>query len=204
MKHIEPAEGGRLVGYARVSTADQRLDLQLDALRKAGVHDDNLHQENISAAARHRPGLDMAFRDLRAGDVLVVWKLDRLARSIPDLVRRLEALEEIGAGFRSLTEAIDTTTAMGRLVLHIMGAVAQFERDLARERTKAGMQAAARKGMKLGASKKLSAEQIAALERDLANPEMTVREAAMRAGIHINSVYNYVGGGKRTAMMKRT
>lgn len=203
MKHIEPAEGGRLVGYARVSTADQRLDLQLDALRKAGVHDDNIHHENISAGAKYRPGLDMAFRDLRAGDVLVVWKLDRLARSVPDLVKRLATLEEIGVGFRSLTEAIDTTTAMGRLVLHIMGAVAQFERDLATERTKAGMKAAQARGMKVGAAKKLDAEQIAALEVDLANPDLTVKEAARRAGIHVNSVYNYVEGGKRGRILQR-
>jgi DNA invertase Pin-like site-specific DNA recombinase len=95
-------------------------------------------------------------------------------------------------------------TARERLVRRILEAVAQYEKELSRDRTKSEIQAAARKGMKLGASKKLSSEQIEALERDLANPEMTVREAAQRAGIHINSVYNYVGGGKRTAMMKRT
>src|SRR5207244_3451862 len=105
---------GRLIGYARVSTSDQRLDLQIDALRKAGVHDDNLHKDYASGARVSRKGLAEALRDIRAGDVLVVWKLDRLGRSLPDLLKKMEELDRIGAGFRSLTEAIDTTTAMGK------------------------------------------------------------------------------------------
>src|SRR3954468_15341405 len=105
MKQLATPLNGRLVGYARVSTSDQRLDLQLDALAKAGVHPDNVHKDfAISGARVTRKGLTNALRDVRAGDTLVVWKLDRLGRSVPDLLKKLEDLDRIGAGFRSLTE----------------------------------------------------------------------------------------------------
>jgi DNA invertase Pin-like site-specific DNA recombinase len=159
MKQLSPTPlNGRLVGYARVSTADQRLDLQLDALTKAGVHPDNIHKDFASGARVTRKGLTNALRDVRSGDTLVVWKLDRLGRSLPDLIKKMEELRAMGVGFRSLTEGIDTTTAMGTLVLHLMGAIAQFERDLTRERTAAGMRAARARGVRIGAKPKLSPE----------------------------------------------
>jgi DNA invertase Pin-like site-specific DNA recombinase len=186
---------GRLIGYARVSTSDQRLDLQLDALRRAGVHDDNIHKDFASGARVTRKGLTNALRDVRAGDVLVVWKLDRLGRSLPDLIRRMEELDAIGAGFRSLTEAIDTTTAMGKLVLHLMGAIAQFERDLTRERTAAGMRSARGRGVQIGAKPKLTDNQKDAAKALLLR-NMTVKDVAQKFGVSTGTIYNYFPGGK--------
>ena len=140
----------RLIGYARVSTDEQSPDLQLDALRRAGVMEDNLHVDKASGIAKSRPGLRHALMDARAGDTLVVWKLDRLGRSLLDLLNHIEALEARGVGFRSLTEGIDTTTPAGRMLMHVIGALAQFERDLIVERTKAGMAAAKARGKKFG------------------------------------------------------
>lgn len=148
-------EGVRLVGYARVSTEDQNLDMQIDALVRAGVDRDAIYVEKVSGAARRRPQLDLALKRLREGDVLVVWRLDRLARSLSDLIRRIEILQAKGAGFKSLNEAVDTTTASGRLVLHIFGAVAEFERQLIADRTRAGMQSKMDKGWKPGVPPKL-------------------------------------------------
>src|SRR5262249_41594749 len=118
-------EGPRLIGYARVSTADQSVEMQLEALRKAGGHPDNLYHEQISGVAQRRPRLDLAFKDAREGDTFVVWKLDRMGRSLLDLLDRLKRLETRGIHFRSITEGIDTTTPGGRLIMHVMGALAQ-------------------------------------------------------------------------------
>ena len=136
-----------LIGYARVSTFDQELALQLDALGHAGcgrIFEDR----GVSGARAERPGLGQALAYVRDGDVLVVWKLDRLGRSLPHLIETVTALERRGAGLRSLTEAIDTTTPGGRLIFHVFGALGQFERDLIRERTRAGLVAAAARGRK--------------------------------------------------------
>lgn len=141
---------GRLIGYARVSTEDQNLDMQTKALLAAGVHPDNLHTDKISAAARKRPGLDLALRDCVEGDTLVVWKLDRLGRSVLDLLTKLQALEKRGVKFRSLTEGIDTNTIVGTLLLHILGAIAQFERSLIAQRTKTGIAAKKARGESFG------------------------------------------------------
>jgi DNA invertase Pin-like site-specific DNA recombinase len=195
MKRPEPAPDGRLVGYARVSTADQKLDLQLDALRKAGVHDDNIHTDQASGARTTRAGLTNALRDVRRGDVLVVWRLDRLARSLSDLVKRLDEFEKDGVGFRSLTESIDTTTAAGRLILHIMGAIAEFERQLTRERTTAGMRSAASRGVRLGAKRKLTDAKAKAAERML-REHMTVRDIAKKLGVSVGTIYNHFPGGR--------
>jgi DNA invertase Pin-like site-specific DNA recombinase len=146
---------GELIGYARVSTADQVMDLQLDALRKAGCL--NIHEEPAtSGAKKNRPVLDMAIKDLRPGDTLVVWRLDRLSRSIKDLYERLGQIERAGAGFKSLTEAFDFTTATGRLILGMLAIMAEFERQLTIERTKAGMAVLREKGHKMGAPAKLT------------------------------------------------
>lgn len=130
-----------LVGYARVSTQDQSLDLQLDALRKAGVKEDNLHVEKVSGAAKNRPALDLAIKDLREGDTLLVWRLDRFARSMRDLYARLDRVYAKGAKFRSLTEAFDFDTMTGKFVLGILGLVAELERQIIAARTKAGIEA---------------------------------------------------------------
>lgn len=135
-----------LVGYARVSTDDQRLDLQLDALRKAGVPESQMFMEHISGVSTNRKQFKKALRHLREGDTLVVWKLDRLGRSLKELVHLAEDFKNRGINFHSLTEHIDTATAMGSMIFHIMACFAQFERDLISERTKAGLQAARERG----------------------------------------------------------
>lgn len=196
MKLPAPMENGRLVGYARVSTSDQRLDLQLDALQRAGVHPDNIHKDFASGARVTRVGLTNAMRDVRAGDVLVVWKLDRLGRSLPDLIKKMEELKAMGAGFRSLTEGIDTTTAMGTLVLHLMGAIAQFERDLTRERTTAGMKAARARGVPFGAKRKLSDSQRAEVGVLLRTSELSVKQIAKRMKVSPGTIYNMFPGGR--------
>ena len=138
-KKTEIQPEGFLVGYARVSTVDQNLDLQTDALRKAGVREDNLHVEKLSATSKNRPALDLAIMDLRAGDTLVVWRLDRFARSMRDFYTRLDQVHAKGAKFRSLTENFDFGTFMGEFVLTILAAVAQLERQIIAYRTKAGI-----------------------------------------------------------------
>lgn len=147
------------IGYARVSTDEQNLDLQLEALEAAGcthVYTD----KGISGSATKRRGLNRALKAVEAGDILVVWKLDRLGRSLPHLIDIITALRDRGVGFLSLQEQIDTTSAGGRFYLHILAALAEFEREMIRERTKAGMAAAKKRGVQLGRPLKLSACQI--------------------------------------------
>jgi DNA invertase Pin-like site-specific DNA recombinase len=150
-----PPAGPRLVGYARVSTDEQNLDMQVSALVNAGVHPDNIHSEHVSAVANRRPRLEMALRDARNGDTLLVWKLDRLARSLEDLLAIMKRLDGAGVAFKSLTEGIDTSTSIGKLLLHVLGAIAQFERDLTVERTKAGVAAHRARGGKVGQPAKI-------------------------------------------------
>lgn len=163
-KKTKPAEGqpeGFLVGYARVSTVDQNLDLQVDALRKAGVKEDNLHVEKRSAASAKRPALDNAIKDLREGDTLVVWRLDRFARSMRDLYSRLDRVYAKGASFRSLTENFDFSTFTGKFVLGILGLVAELERQIIAHRTSAGIETWKAKGIgNWGRQAKLSEKQI--------------------------------------------
>lgn len=149
----------RLIGYARVSTADQDHALQLDALKAAGC--EQIHSDTISGAARKRPGLDAALQDLRAGDVLVVWRLDRLGRSLSHLIELVASLEHRGVGFRSISDSVDTTSAGGRLVFHIMGSLAEFERNLISERTRAGMASARSRGASVGRRRALTPAQVA-------------------------------------------
>jgi|GEM_PF-238134 len=149
-----------IIGYARVSTDDQRLDLQLAALREAGC-DKTFQDHGATGSNMDRPGLDAAINTLGPGDTLVVWRLDRLGRSLTDLVQFIDDLGAKGCNFRSLNEAVDTSTSGGRLIFHIMAAFAEFERNLIRERTKAGLEAARQRGSRLGRPpKKLSAHQI--------------------------------------------
>jgi len=146
------------IGYARVSTEDQNLSLQLDALNAAGC--ERIFQDKVSGSSTARPGLTKALAAIGAGDVLTVWRLDRLGRSLPHLIATVVDLQERGAGFHSLTEAIDTETAGGELVFHMMGALAQFERRLIVERTRSGLDAAKRRGVKLGRKHVLTPAQI--------------------------------------------
>ncbi len=173
---------GRQVGYARVSTDDQNLDLQRRALRDAGcleIYED----KGVSGVAARRPNLDRAMAALMPGDVLMVWKLDRLGRSLIHLVETIRALGDRGIGFRSLSDNIDTTSAGGRLVLHMSAAFAEFERDLIAERTRAGMQARKARGERVGRQRKLTAEQVAEARRMLDQPGAT--RAAVARGLKV-------------------
>ena len=147
------------IGYARVSTDEQTLSLQLDALQAASC-ENIFSDEGISGATRDRPGLNDALSTIDKGDTLVVWKLDRLGRSLPHLLELITSLGEKGIGFQSLSEQIDTSSAGGRLVFHIMGALAEFEQSLISERTKAGMKAAKRRGIHVGRPQTLSGERL--------------------------------------------
>src|SRR5437868_5612677 len=153
------------IGYARISTGEQTLDLQLDALKAAGC--DKVFTDTASGAKTERPGLSDALSHVRPGDVLVVWRLDRLGRSLRDLIDRLLELDQRGVGFKSLTESIDTTTPGGKLIFHIFGALAEFERDLIRERTNAGLAAARARGRLGGRKRALQTEKQLALAHTL-------------------------------------
>lgn len=146
------------IGYARVSTGDQHLDLQERALREAGVA--RIFTDRVSGSSASRPGLDKARAALSSGDVLVIWRLDRLGRSLPHLISVVADLGSRGVGLRSLSDAIDTTTAQGKLIFHMMGALAEFERGLISERTQAGLQAAKARGARLGRRPALDAAQV--------------------------------------------
>lgn len=183
-----------LVGYACVSTQDQNPALQLDALTAAGC--EKVFTEKASGAQRDRPELAAALSYMRSGDSLVVWKLDRLARSLPQLIETVATLEDQGIGFRSLTEAIDTTTAGGKLVFHIFGALAEFERSVIRERTRAGLKAARDRGRKGGRPPALSAADLAAAKALLRDPAITVDEVATRLKVSPATLYRHLPGGR--------
>ena len=179
-----------LIGYARVSTVDQNPDLQRNALTEAGC--EQIFTEQMSGAVADRPELMAALGCARAGDTLVVWKLDRLARSIRQLIDTAEDLRVRGVGFRSLTEALDTTTAQGRLVFHMFGALAEFERSLIRERTRAGLQAAKKAGRTGGRPPKLTDDDIQAAKAMLTTPEIGVASVAHRLGVSLATLYRHI------------
>ncbi len=183
-----------LVGYARVSTREQNQALQLDALRAAGC--ERVYTEKASGAQRERPELKAALDYAREGDTLVVWKLDRLARSIRQLIETVEDLEQRKIGLRSLTEAIDTTTPGGRLVFHVFAALAEFERAVIRERTAAGREAARARGRKGGRPRRLSAADLAVAKAMLRDPEITVEEVARRLRVAPSTLYRHLPGGR--------
>lgn len=156
------------IGYARVSTADQSMDLQTDALKAAGC--ERVFYDTGTGANETRSGLSEALSHAREGDTLIVWKLDRLGRSLKHLVHTVEALHSRGIGFKSLQESIDTTTSGGKLVFHLFASLAEFERELIRERTSAGLAAARARGRKGGRPVKLTARQVDQARRLLADP----------------------------------
>ena len=170
-----------IIGYARVSTQDQNPQLQLDAL--AGAGSEQVFHETAAGTFRDRPELSACLRTLRKGDALVVWKLDRLARSLKDLVEVIHDLNRRGVGFRSLTESIDTTTPGGRLVFHIFGALAEFEHSLIRERTIAGLNAARARGRKGGRKHALSDQDVRKAAAMLSDPKITKTEVAKHVGV---------------------
>ena len=183
-----------LVGYARVSTQDQNPQLQLDALKAAGC--EKIFVEKASGAQRDRPELSAAIDYARAGDTLVVWKLDRLARSLKQLIETIEALEQREIGFRSLTEAIDTTTSGGRLVFHIFASLAEFERLIIRERTRAGLDAARSRGRTGGRPPALTDKDLTAAKAMLKDDTMTVEEIAKQLGVAPSTLYRHLPGGR--------
>lgn len=192
-----------LIGYARVSTHDQNAGLQVDALTAAGC--ERIFVETISGAAHDRPKLKAALRAAKHGDALVVWKLDRLARSFSHLLETVATLDRRGIGFLSLTENIDTVTAGGRLVLHIFGALAEFERAIIYERTMAGLESARARGRIGGRPTKLTETDIAHARALLENSDLSVPAVARQLNVSVSTLYARVGAvrGARRAIDQR-
>src|SRR5918912_585250 len=181
-----------LIGYARVSTDDQNLDLQRDALEKAGC--ELIFEDNVSGTKARRPGLEQALSHLRSGDTLVVWRLDRLGKSLKHLIETVTELQEKGIEFKSLTESIDTPTSGGKLVFHIFGALAEFEREIIRERTKAGLDAARSRGRKGGPKHKLTPKQVEIVRQLYQDKSHSLEEICDSFGISRVTLWRYVKG----------
>ncbi|AWB26089.1 MULTISPECIES: recombinase family protein [Methylobacterium] len=181
-----------LLGYARVSIDDQTALLQLEALEAAGC--ERTFSEPASGAAAGRPVLAELLNHSRRGDTLVVWRLDRLGRSLPHLIETVQKLERRGVGLQSLTEGIDTTAPNGRLVFHLFGALAQFEREVIHERAMVGLAAARARGRKGGRPPKLSAEKLQVAQRLLKDPKLTVSEVARTLGVHRSTLHKALNG----------
>lgn len=193
-----------LVGYARVSTGEQDVALQRDALLAAGVSERLLFTETASGALRERPVLNDCFSRLRAGDVLVVYSMSRLGRSVVDVLDRVESLRERGCGFRSLTENIDTTTPAGRAFLTIVAALAQMEREILSERTRAGLAARKSAGVRLGRPPKLTRLQIETARTMLdGQPKPTVAEVATALGVGPATLYRAFAAEREAAKVSR-
>jgi DNA invertase Pin-like site-specific DNA recombinase len=178
------------IGYARVSTHEQNLDLQRDALQRAGC--ERIIEDTASGGKASRAGLAQALDLLRQGDVLVVWRLDRLGRTLKHLIELMADLERRGIGFHSVTESIDTTTANGKLFFHMFGALAEFERNLIRERTQAGLQAARARGKKGGRPKALDAKRRARTVELYREGNLSVNEICRTQGISRGTLYAYI------------
>ena len=178
------------VGYARVSTEEQNLDLQMQALKAAGCED--IYCEKVSGAAKRRPQLDLALKALQEGDVLVVWRLDRLARSMRQLLVRLDQIVEAGAKLKSLTEEIDISTAVGRLMLTFLGGFAEFERSLTVERTNAGIAAAKARGVRFGRKPKFTEAKRKRALKLWKSKKYTNKEIARRIGISPTLFQNFL------------
>jgi len=180
-----------LVGYARVSTTEQNIELQVDALEMLGC--DHIFQDKASGSLTHREGLSSALSYVREGDTLVVWRLDRLGRSLKHLIETISQLEERRIGFRSLQESIDTTTSGGRLIFQIFGALAEFERNLIRERTYAGLNAARARGRIGGRPKILDENKTALLLQLYTEKKHTIKEICAILNITKPTLYSYLG-----------
>src|ERR687885_646151 len=185
------------IGYARVSTDEQNLDSQIDALVKAGCERRHIFTDKVSGTKDRRPGLEDALSHLREGDTLVVWRLDRLGRSLRHLIDTVTSLAEQGIGFKSLQESIDTTTSGGKLVFHIFGALAEFEREIIRERTKAGMEAARSRGKQGGRPKKLSKNKAEMARKLYLDKTHSIEEICQTLGISRMTLWRYVKDGQQ-------
>lgn len=182
------------VGYARVSTQEQDTAAQIDALKAAGC--ERAFAETASGAQRDRPELTAALTYMRPGDTLVVWKLDRLARTLKQLVETVEMLGERKIGFQSLTEAIDTTSASGKLAFHIFAALSEAERANIRERTRLGLAAAQKMGRVGGRPRSIDDQSLRAAKAMLADEGLTVAEVAKKLGVAVSTLYRHLPGGR--------
>jgi len=178
------------IGYARVSTEDQNLDMQIDALKEAKC--DHIYEEKMSGKIRDRPILDKALNFMRKGDTLVVWKLDRLGRSLRHLIEVFNKLMDEGMYFMSLQEKIDTTSSSGKLIFHIFAALAEFEREIISERTKAGLKAARASGRMGGRPKKLNEEQMQMVKKMWIDHTITIDEICRTFDISRSTLYHYL------------
>lgn len=181
----------KLIGYARVSTQDQKFSLQIDALKKEGIHEQDIYQDKISGSKKDRPGLNQCLKSLKAGDTLVVWKLDRLGRSLQDLIQIVQGLKKRGVNFRSITESIDTSSPGGNLIFHMFGALAEFGRDITIERTQAGLKSARARG-RVGGRPRLDA-----------NDEKTkIAKQMYENGCHAGDIATVLGISTRTVFRR--
>src|SRR5699024_4796102 len=178
------------IGYARVSTDDQDLTLQLDALESAGCN--LIYKDKESGENRQREELDQCLKALRSGDTLIVWRLDRLGRSLSDLVKIITELENKKIAFESLTEKIETRSATGKLMFHVFAALAEFERNVIRERTQAGLKAARARGRKGGRPRKLDEQQIKEIKVLLRDPDIRIIDVAKRYKVSRATIYRYI------------
>jgi len=179
-----------LIGYARVSTTDQNPDLQLDALNTAGCK--KVYIDKASGSVTERPELEKLKNTLRKGDTLVIWKLDRLSRSLKDLITWIEYLDREGVQLKSIQDAIDTSTSMGKFIFHVFGALGQLEKDIIRERTMAGLSAARARGRVGGRPRKLSKKKTQRVREMYEKKEMSVKEICEWAGISKATLYKYL------------
>ncbi len=179
------------IGYARVSTDDQTLDLQRDALKRARCRE--IYEEHASGKNTARPQLEACLKSLREGDTLIVWRLDRLGRSLGDLIRLTHDLKVRGVGFASLTEQINTHSPTGQLIFHVFGALAEFERNLIRERTLASLKAARARGRKGGHPRKLSPKDLKTINALLKFGDIPVTTVAAQFGVARSTLYRNVG-----------
>lgn len=184
-----------LIGYARVSTDDQHLELQRDALAQAGC--EQIYEDRQSGAKASRPGLQRALEFARKGDSIVVWRLDRLSRSLKDLIELVNSLDEMGVGLKSLHESIDTTSSSGKLIFHIFGALAEFERNLIRERTQAGLKAARARGRLGGRPKALSPEKQALAVSLYDEKKHSVEQICEMMRISKPTLYKYIDAARK-------
>lgn len=189
---IKTVKGGGilLVGYARVSTDDQKLDLQTDALKTAGC--EKIFTDIISGAKAKRPGLEQALDFVRKGDTLVVWKLDRLGRSLKHLIETVNELNARGIGFKSLQEGMDTSSAGGRLIFHVFGALAEFEREIICERTQAGLKAARARGRLGGRPKAMDEETLRLASALMRDPAISIKDICKQLGVSRSTLYRYL------------
>ncbi len=177
------------IGYARVSTSDQNLSLQKEALEKSGCK--KIYEDAISGTRSNRPGLDQALEMLRGGDTLVVWKLDRLGRSVKNLITLVGELNAKGIHFKSLTDSIDTSTPSGRFFFHVMASLAEMERELIVERTKAGLEAAKKLGRKGGRKRKMTDSKLSAAKKLLDNGVLP-KDVANNLGVSLATLYRRI------------